>query len=125
MGNHTMQQDTDRLGGLAGRGAMTGLAALALVGGGAGVAFADQAPADAGHDATQSQSQHQDSPKSADDAGSKGSDQKGSDQQGSDPGSGFLGGGLPLSSGAQALAQAPAALQGAAGSAPIVSSVLG
>ena len=60
MGVHSMQQDNDRLTGrgLLGRGAMTGLAALALVGGGAGVALADEAPADAGHDATQSAQQH-------------------------------------------------------------------
>ena len=32
MGNHTTKQDTDRLGGLVGRGAFTALAALTLVG---------------------------------------------------------------------------------------------
>ncbi|NMO90424.1 hypothetical protein [Actinomycetospora sp. TBRC 11914] len=161
MGHHSTHQDNDRLGGLVGRGAMTGLAALALLGGGAGVALADEAPADVGHDATQSQSQHQDSSKdsgdqsskgdssqgdssskSSDDSSSKGSsqgdssssgsDQSGSDQSGSDEGNPLAGtplsalpiSGLPISSGAAALQQAPAALQGAASSAPIVSSLL-
>ncbi len=115
MGNHTTQQDTPRFSGLAGRGAFTALAALALVGGGAGVAFADEAPADAGHDATQSAQQHDSKAsgdhKSSDDKSSdqKGSDQKGSDQKGSDQG----GSGLPslpsLSSlpGADSLASLP------------------
>ena len=80
MGVHTMQRDTDRLGGLVGRGALTAVAALALVGGGAGVAFADEAPADAGHDATASQAQQHDA----------GSDDQGSDQ-GSDQGLGPAG----------------------------------
>ncbi len=129
MGVHSMQQENDRLTGrgLLGRGAMTGLAALALVGGGAGVALADEAPADAGQDVAQSAQTHDskssDEGKSADkatdkatdkasdegkssDKGSdegKGSDQKGSDQKGSDEGT------SPLSSlpGADALSSLP------------------
>jgi hypothetical protein len=77
-----MQQDNDRLTGrgLLGRGAMTGLAALALVGGGAGVALADEAPADSGQDATQSQSHESQSS----DQGKSSDEGKSSDDQGSD-----------------------------------------
>ena len=133
MGNHTTQQDTDRRGGLVGRGAFTALAALTLLGGGAGVALADEAPADAGQDATQSQTPQQnskasDDQKSADEQGSdqQGSDQKGSDQKGSDQ----AGSGVPTPSslpGADSFASLTSLPTSAAAlpSAPIVSSILG
>lgn len=44
MGTHHAPQQPDGLGGLVGRGALTAVAALALAGGGAGVAFAGDAP---------------------------------------------------------------------------------
>jgi hypothetical protein len=45
----------DRLGGLVGRGALTAVAALALAGGGTGVAFAGDVPGDGGPEASQGQ----------------------------------------------------------------------
>jgi hypothetical protein len=56
MGTHHAPNRHDGLGGLVGRGALTAVAALALAGGGAGVAFAGDAPTgdqDASHGSDQ------------------------------------------------------------------------
>ncbi len=125
MGNHTTQQDTDRRGGLVGRGAFTALAALTLLGGGAGVALADEA----GQDATQSQAQQHENKASDDQKSSdeQGSDQQGSGQKGSDEGSDQAGPGLPSLPGADSVASLTSLPTSAAArpSAPIVSSILG
>lgn len=55
MGTHHATQQDDRLGGLVGRGVLTAAAALALAGGGTGVAFAGDAPAETGPDTSQAQ----------------------------------------------------------------------
>jgi hypothetical protein len=55
MGTHHATQRDDRLGGLVGRGVLTAAAALALAGGGAGVAFAGDGPSERGPDASQGQ----------------------------------------------------------------------
>jgi hypothetical protein len=55
MGTHQATQRDDRLGGLVGRGVLTAAAALALAGGGTGVAYAGDVPGDDGPDTSQAQ----------------------------------------------------------------------
>jgi hypothetical protein len=147
MGAHGTQHDDNRLAGLAARGTFTAVAALALVGGGAGMAFADEAPADASQSQAQDQgaqdqgaqtqgaqdqgSQDQGSQDQGSQHKEKGSDEgKGGDHKDGDKGSDQSGkqGGGDLLSGAGALTSltsVPTAAPAVGGGLPIVSGILG
>src|SRR5436305_1746086 len=60
MGTHHAPHRPDGLGGLVGRGALTAVAALALAGGGAGVAFAGDGPTGGDQDAASHSADHGD-----------------------------------------------------------------